>query len=64
MSLYGTGQWHSNYKRECRNKTNDELIYIRLDCREAIRANPDSPKLQQYMDEINYCSEELFKREN
>jgi len=61
---YGHGEWHSDYKRECLNKTTDELIYIRSDCRNAIKANPDNQKVQQYMDEINYCSEELFKRTN
>ena len=60
--IYGEHQWHSEYQALAKTAMESELRYIIKDCQEAIAANPDNPKANQYADEINYCSMELHRR--
>ena len=59
----GTGQWHTDYMAQIKNYTLTGLQYVITDCKEAIRANPENPKCQQYADEVSYCAMELKRRE-
>tara|TARA_R100001086_G_scaffold68829_1_gene32654 strand:+ start:348 stop:611 length:264 start_codon:yes stop_codon:yes gene_type:complete len=59
----GTGQWHTDYMSRTRTMEVAELQYRIKDCREAMEANPDNPKCQQYADEVSYCAMELKRRE-
>ena len=53
------GKWHSGYMEMVKNMTTRSLQYVIHDCRSAIKAMPENPKCQQYMDEIHYCAMEL-----
>jgi hypothetical protein len=64
MNLYNdnNGKWHTDYMAKCKALTIESLEFIRADCRAAIQANPEGPKVGQYLDESHYCSMELVKR--
>lgn len=55
---------HEGYPERLKNKSDDELHAIIKDAQAAIKANPDAEKVKSgyYEDEINYCSNELYKR--
>lgn len=55
---------HAAYKERVKGMSDDALEYTRRDAKAAIEANPDSEKSRSgyYQDEINYCSDELYKR--
>ena len=55
----GDGKWHSAYMVMVKNMSTDSLRYVIHDCRSAIKAMPENPKCEQYMDEIHYCAMEL-----
>ena len=53
---------HVNYPKQCRKKSDAELHYIIKDAHEAAKAMPDNANVGYYLDEINYCSQELARR--
>ena len=40
----------------------DSLFYVHADCIEAMIANPQNPKCEQYADEAHYCAMDIRKR--
>ena len=59
---YGQHQWHSEYIALCKKRDSASLSYIATDCWDAIHANPENPKRDQYWDEYWYCKDELRRR--
>ena len=57
------GQWHKNYIANTKTMPKQSLRFVIADCKEALKANPETPKAQQYQDEILYCIKELRSRE-
>jgi hypothetical protein len=53
---------HNRYPRICRGRSEAELRFIMADARAAHDANPDNPNAGYYLDEINYCADELARR--
>lgn len=53
---------HSEYMKKVKRLSIEELKFIIMDCREAIKCLPDNPKNGYYMDEIHYCNMELIRR--
>jgi hypothetical protein len=53
---------HAAYQKKVKAMTLAELHYIIRDAHEAERAMPDGPKAGHYLDEINYCANELARR--
>ncbi len=53
---------HNRYPRVCRGRSEAELRFIMADARAAHDANPDNPNAGYYLDEINYCADELARR--
>ena len=53
----------ANYAERCRNATDAGLVYVMKDARAAMLANPDGVKAGYYADEINYCADELARRD-
>jgi len=53
---------HNAYAAKVRTMTDAELLYTARDAKAAVDANPDSPNAGYYLDEINYCSAELYRR--
>jgi hypothetical protein len=53
---------HAQYQKSLKTKSDESLLFIIKDCREALTANPNNPKANHYSDEICYCSMELSKR--
>ena len=47
-----------------KNMSGYQLHYVINDCKEALAANPDTPKSNQYLDEILYCQAEIKRRVN
>ncbi len=60
---YRNPAWHTNYKELCKHRDDDTLRYIAEDCRQAVEAQPDSFKSDQYIDERHYCLVELRYRD-
>ena len=46
-----------------KHQTDAQLRFNTQDCREAISANPDSPKVYQYLQEKTACLDEITKRD-
>jgi hypothetical protein len=57
------GQWHKEYKAYTKTLNEHTLRFIIKDCEEALAANPETPKAQQYRDEICYCQIELYQKD-
>ena len=57
-----SGQWHTEYMAMVKTLPNESLRYIIEDCRNAMAANPSSPKWGQYADEVHYCHMEINRR--
>lgn len=53
---------HAEYPRRCRRRSDAELLFVIADARAAHDANPDNPNAGYYLDEINYCADELNRR--
>jgi hypothetical protein len=53
---------HNAYPESLKNKSVEELEFIRRDSYYAIMANPDGVNSGYYADEICYCSDELKRR--
>jgi hypothetical protein len=53
---------HAAYPRRCRTRSEMELRFIIADARAALDAMPDNPNAGFYLDEINYCADELARR--
>ena len=53
---------HTNYPKTLKSKSVAALRFIIRDCKEAIAAQPDSPKVGYYADEICYAGMELKRR--
>lgn len=54
---------HTDYPKRLRSKPENELRFIIKDCREAVAAMPDGGNVSYYLDEINYCISELYRRD-
>tara|TARA_R100000781_G_C4068278_1_gene123560 strand:+ start:758 stop:952 length:195 start_codon:yes stop_codon:yes gene_type:complete len=54
--------WHTDYLNKVKNMSGFQLHYVINDCKEVLQANPDTPKSNQYMDEILYCQAEIKRR--
>ena len=63
QTSYGDPAWHTNYMRLCKIRDDATLRHIAKDCRQAVEAQPDNPKCNQYMDEQHYCIMELHRRD-
>ena len=57
------GQWHTDYIAKTKTMNEQSLRFVIADCKEAINANPETPKADQYADEILYCLRELYQRD-
>lgn len=53
---------HVNYPKRLKGKTAVELKAVIDDCREVLELWPDHPSAGYYLDEINYCVNELNRR--
>lgn len=53
---------HADYPKSLRNKSVDQLEFIRRDAYDAVVANPNGINNGYYADEICYCSDELKRR--
>jgi hypothetical protein len=49
--------------KSVRHLTDYQLQFIAQDCREAISANPDNPKVFQYLADKNTCQDEITRRD-
>jgi hypothetical protein len=49
--------------KPARLQTDSQLEFNIQDCREAISANPDNPKIYQYLQDKNACQDEITKRD-
>ena len=49
--------------KHIRHQTDLELAFTVKDCREAISANPDNPKIFQYLQEKNAAEDEITRRQ-
>ena len=54
---------HAAYPKLCRTRSDAELRFIIADCRSTLAAWPDQPNYGYYLDEINYCADELARRD-
>lgn len=53
---------HVEYPKGLLDKTEAALRWIIKDCQEALEANPAGSNSSYYLDEINYCVNELYNR--
>lgn len=53
---------HAAYPKLCRSRSEAELRFVIADCRATLAAWPDQPNYGYYLDEINYCADELARR--
>jgi hypothetical protein len=53
---------HAAYPKLCRTRSDAELRFIIADCQATLAAWPDQPNYGYYLDEINYCADELARR--
>ena len=53
---------HAEYKAKVATMTDAALLFTMRDAHEAAQAMPDGPKVGYYLDEVNYCSDELALR--
>lgn len=54
---------HARYQRQVRQWDSGKLEFIIHDCKRTIELQPGNPNLGYYLDEINYCSDELARRQ-
>jgi len=53
---------HAEYPKRLRALPIEALQYIIRDASEAARLNPTGHKAGYYLDEVNYCSDEISRR--
>lgn len=53
---------HAAYARKVKILSDQSLRFIIRNAVEAIKSNPDCPKVGYWQDEINYCCDELNRR--
>ena len=53
---------HSAAKNKMKTLSNDELFFMAKDCTDAVRANPENPKNDEYADTALYAWSELSSR--
>lgn len=53
---------HAAYPKLCRTRSDAELLFVIADCRATLDAWPDQPNYGYYLDEMNYCADELARR--
>ena len=53
---------HVEYPKKLRAMKESQIRFIITDCKAALAALPDNPNAGYYLDEINYCSDELARR--
>lgn len=53
---------HTEYPKQLKNKSIAELRFIAEDAKKAVQAMPDGINAGYYLDEINYCMNEINKR--
>ena len=53
---------HAAYPKLCRTRSDAELRFVIADFRATLSAWPDQPNYGYYLDEINYCADELARR--
>lgn len=53
---------HAAYAKDCRRRSEAELLFIIADCRATLAAWHDCPNAGYYMDEIHYATAELERR--
>lgn len=53
---------HIEYPKKLKKLDIVSLKYIIKDCQETIQVNPTGENVGYYLDEINYCSDEIFRR--
>ena len=54
---------HAAYPESLKTKSDQQLRFIMKDAYEAMKANPENPNNGYYQDEINYCANELQRRQ-
>ena len=54
---------HAGYAKKVKTLSEESLKFIIKDCKDAIKANPENPKVSHYTDEIHYCAMELKARQ-
>jgi hypothetical protein len=54
---------HAAYPESLKTKSDQRLRFIMKDAYEAMKANPENPNNGYYQDEINYCANELQRRQ-
>lgn len=54
---------HAAYPESLKTKSDQQLRFIMKDAYEAMKANPDNPNNGYYQDEINYCANEINRRQ-
>lgn len=54
---------HVAYPESLKTKSDQQLRFIMKDAYEAMKANPDNPNNGYYQDEINYCANEINRRQ-
>ena len=53
---------HAEFKQRCRRMTDDQLRFVLRDCRNTLAAWNDHPNEGKYLDQMNYASDELNRR--
>ena len=53
---------HSQYPKDLKAKTDEQLRFIIKDANAAMAAMPDNPNNSYYADEVCYCADELHRR--
>ncbi len=53
---------HSEYQKRVRKMDDEALKFVLADCRAVLDAWKDHPNASYYLDEINYCGQELGRR--
>lgn len=54
---------HGAYMKKVKKMTYNELLYTARDAKAAAEAYPEGPNAGYYLDEVNYCAEEMFRRD-
>lgn len=54
---------HTAYMAKVKRMTYSELLYTARDAKAAAEAYPEGPNAGYYLDEVNYCAEEMFRRD-
>lgn len=55
---------HEAYQKWLKTLDIETLRYIQRDAAEAAAANPNGINVGYYLDEVNYCAMEIYRRAN